>query len=125
MRRLLLTTAALVALTADNGFAADLPAKAPGYYKAPPAYFTWPGCYLGGNVGAASIRAKFTTTFDPSNHTGQPNIDRVDAAGTGSDRETSFTGGGQVGCNFQTGAFVLGVEGDFDALSTRQSISGT
>jgi opacity protein-like surface antigen len=74
MRKLLLTPV-FVALTADNSFAADLPAKAPGYYKATPAYFTWTGCYLGGNAGAASARAKFTTTFDPGTHLGPANSD--------------------------------------------------
>ena len=34
--------------------------------------------------------------------------------GTGSTNASNFLGGGQVGCNWQTGMLVLGLEGDFD-----------
>ena len=46
------------------------------------------------------------------------------AAGTvafARDNDSTFIGGGQVGCNYQTGAVVFGVEGDFDAQRWRDS----
>jgi outer membrane immunogenic protein len=125
MKQSLFAAVAALAFAGSSALAADLPTKAP-YYKAYPAYFSWSGCYIGGNVGGASARGSFTTTLDSGSHLSlQTNRDRVGAAGTGSDRDTSFIGGGQVGCNFQIGAFVLGAEGDFSGLSTRPIITGT
>ena len=42
----------LVAATAQNAIAADIPLKLP-YYKAlaPPSIFSWTGCYVGGSAG--------------------------------------------------------------------------
>jgi outer membrane immunogenic protein len=78
----------------QSAVAADLPAKAP-VYKAPPP-FSWTGCYLGGNVGALWLNDTWTDAASVStgNHT---------ALGIGV--------GGQVGCNYQAGAWVFGVEG--------------
>ena len=125
MKQMIVAAAAAFAFLGGSALAADLPAKAP-YYKAQSAYFSWTGCYVGGNVGGASARGRFTTALNTGTHLSiQTNVDRVGAAGTGSDRDTSITGGGQVGCNLQTGAFVLGAEGDFSGLSTHPSIRGT
>src|SRR5262249_16327503 len=89
-------TAALM-FAGSSALAADLPTKAP-FYKAPLGYFSWSGCYIGGNVGAAWARGSFTSTFDSGTHLSLPtNLGRVDAAGTGSDRATSFIGGGANG----------------------------
>ena len=71
----------------QSGLAADIPARAA--RVAPltaPAFapFAWTGCYIGGNVGYG---------FN-------------DADG--------FVGGGQLGCDLQTGAFVFGLEGMFN-----------
>src|SRR5262249_38595661 len=125
MTKILLGTTMFAGLlVAGAAQAADLPR--PVYKAAPPAYFTWTGCYIGGSVGGASARGRLTTSLDSCTHLGVPaNLDAVGAAGTGSDRDTSFIGGGQVGCNYQTGAFVLGVEGDFSGLSTRPTITRT
>jgi len=129
MKQSLFATVAAVVFTGGSALAADFPGTPPPVYSykaSPPAYFTWTGCYIGGNVGAASARGRFATTFDSGTHlSAQTNLDRVDAAGTGSHRATSLIGGGQVGCNVQAGAFVLGAEGDFSGLATRPSITGT
>ena len=37
------------------------------------------------------------------------------------DNDTTVIGGGQIGCNYQTGAIVFGVEGDVDAQRWRDS----
>jgi len=102
MRNLLLGTAMSLAMVAGAS-AADLPVytKAPAYAPA----WSWTGCYLGGQVGYAWGRdfdsEVRTTTGLPSNFTPA-------SAAT----PTGFKGGGYMGCNYQAGAFVFGVEGD-------------
>ncbi len=74
--------------------------------KAPPApVYNWSGCYVGANLGAGASGSNFTDTNDPGD-------------GNGSANNIGFAGGGQVGCNWQTGTLVLGLEGDFDSLRT-------
>jgi outer membrane immunogenic protein len=84
----------------QSAVAADLPARGP-VYKAPPApvAFSWTGCYIGGNVGGLWLNGDWT-----------------DAAGAGAGSQTAsgVTAGGQVGCNYQTGPWVFGVEGMFN-----------
>lgn len=97
--------AAILASTAlVSAQAADLPTSK-GAPAAPAVYapaFTWTGLYLGVNagVGWANSRDVFVTT--PSG--------AVTTLSASSD--AGFVGGGQVGYNFQTGAFVFGVETD-------------
>jgi len=126
MKQSLFAATAALVFAGGSALAADLPIRAPTYKAPPPAYFSWTGCYIGGNAGGASARGSFTTAVDSGTHLGaQTNLDRVSAAGTGSDRQSSFIGGGQIGCNGQAGLLVLGVEGDFSGLSTHPSITGT
>ncbi len=104
--------AALATALAISGpaMAADMPVKA-----APVApVWSWTGCYAGVNVGYFSAR------FKESNVTavGIPPVAPTNTAfadfnfsGDGA------SGGGQIGCNLQNGAFVFGVETDIDGLS--------
>ena len=101
-------------LLCGQALAADLPMPAPPP-RAPAAYipvappFSWTGIYIGGNAGAAWNRGSFS-----------------DAAGIGFTLPTNnavFTGGGQVGGNWQMGALVLGVEGQFDWLANQNNAS--
>ncbi len=113
-------------LFAGPALAADL--GKPPAYKAPPLapVFSWTGCYIGANAGGASSKSNFSTGIDPGTHLGVPaNLAAVSAAGTGSASDTGFIGGGQVGCNFQSGQFVIGVEGDFDYFGTESTLSGS
>ena len=92
--------------------AADMPMKAP----AGAAPYQWTGCYVGLNGGGGATSSNFTTTVDPAGtHLPTP-ADAAEVAndGTGSTNASNFLGGGQVGCNWQTGMLVLGLEGDFD-----------
>jgi len=101
MRKLLLSTVALAAIS-STALAADLPARpapvAPVYVPV----FTWSGLYVGLNAGvgwAGSNNLYINDSlFGPS------------SLSIGSD--AGFVGGGQIGYNFQTGAFVFGVETD-------------
>jgi outer membrane immunogenic protein len=80
-----------------------MPVKAPPV-RAPIAY-SWNGCYGGVNAGAAWTRIRHNLSVPG------------EADFSTSDRDTSFTGGGQLGCNWQIDpSWVVGVEGDFNYL---------
>jgi outer membrane immunogenic protein len=106
--------AAVSVMFAGAASAADMAVKArPAPIPAP--VFTWTGCYIGGNIGYAR--------GDVSSE-GIPNAAFVAAtpAGAASVRATSYvtnhpdgvTAGVGAGCNYQTAAFVIGVEGDIN-----------
>ena len=100
MRKALIAAITLTALGTGAAGAADLPVKAPPVY-APPA-FSWTGCYIGGNIGAAWSRSEWS--------------DSVFGLTWGGTSNARFIGGGQIGCNYQFNnpGLVIGVEGDFD-----------
>ena len=111
MRKLLLVTAALVAL-AGPATAADLPARP--VYKAPPApppvQFSWTGCSVGGHVGGLWARKDWSDrniSFVP----GQPNASFGQSLG-GHDAD-GWLGGVQAGCDYQLGSVVIGIQGDY------------
>jgi outer membrane immunogenic protein len=89
--------------------------------------FNWSGLYIGANGGGNWTDwnyRQFDTDVDVGNlFFGTTGIDsfrvpfRTPDFGTNSD--DSVTGGGQIGYNFQFGHWVVGVEGDFDGLSSR------
>jgi outer membrane immunogenic protein len=111
MKKQLLVGAALLAAMSGVATAADLsrPAPAPVYTKAPPPLplFSWTGFYLGGNLGAAWGQGNITDTFTGASFSGTSNA--------------VFTGGGQVGFNYQVSSVVFGVEGDFDWLANNNN----
>jgi outer membrane immunogenic protein len=99
MRKSFIVIAAL-AIASSAASAADLsiPFKAP---PAPAAAFSWTGCYLGGQVGIGSETDGFTSL--------------AGGVGLGSGNGANGYGavaGGQIGCNYQTGMLVVGIEGD-------------
>ena len=111
VRRILLSTAA-AAVMVGSAYAADLPRRAP-----PPAYvppipiFTWTGFYIGANVGGA---------FRPSSNDGFNDAvffgGAAPFAAGNTNNSARFIGGVQVGYNWQINNFVLGIEGDGQAL---------
>jgi len=74
--------------------------------------YNWGGCYVGLNAGAGAGGSSFTTAIAPGSHLGSADAELVDTAGNGSANATSFLGGGQAGCNWQSGTFVFGLEAD-------------
>jgi outer membrane immunogenic protein len=92
--------AALMASTAAVS-AADLPMKA-APYVAPAPIFSWTGCYVGVHGGAGVL---LDQGFQSSGGMLQllPVADRHGVGGLA---------GGQIGCNYQTGMLVLGIEGE-------------
>jgi outer membrane immunogenic protein len=89
--------------------AADLALKA----AEPPAY-EWTGCYAGLNLGGGSSGTNFSSAVGPGTHLLGADPAIVTGSGGGGANADGVLGGGQVGCNWQTGTFVLGLEGDFD-----------
>jgi outer membrane immunogenic protein len=106
--------------------AADLrmPVKAPPPVVAPA--FSWSGCYIGGFVGAAGTDRDPTFT-DQGNATFRAYSGGFVAGrqenphAWGVDLDTSFIGGGTLGCNWQApgSPFVFGVEGEGGYLSLK------
>ena len=91
MKKLLLATAAIVAMGVVSASAADLPRqtyKAPAYVPPAPVLYNWTGPYVGLSAGGSF--------------------------GSGSDAGIV---GGTAGYTFQTGPWVFGIEGDMNWLS--------
>jgi outer membrane immunogenic protein len=102
-------TAALLTSAATAALAADMALKAP-----QATVYQWSGCYVGANVGGGASGSNFGTAVDPGTHLlgGDPAI--VAGSGSGAHSEDGLLAGGQAGCNWQSGLFVAGLEGDFD-----------
>ena len=107
----------MLAISAVGASAADLAARP--YAKAPMApmaapYYDWSGFYIGVNLGGAASGGSVTT--DPSTIIGTGPRDANDLFKSG------VTGGVQAGYNWQVApSWVLGVEGDINALSSSRS----
>src|ERR1700723_1588148 len=112
---------AIVALTvvgAAAAQAADLPTRkeAPAPVFVPPP-FTWTGFYIGLNAGGIwPSGSRNASIFDPDSAFDGGFLTSSFPGGLGS-QSAGFIGGGQAGYNWQTGAFVLGVETDFDGTT--------
>lgn len=102
LRNLLLSTSLLSALVGSSAFAADMPTKAGAPLLSPAPAMTWTGFYVGLNAGYGWANTSVTGAAGSSNLTG-------------------FVGGGQIGYNWQVGALVLGLEGDFQGTGQTNS----
>jgi outer membrane immunogenic protein len=99
--------------------AADLPTKAP----ATPSVYTWGGCYVGVNIGGGGAGSDFNSAVGNGTHLQPADAALVSSSGTGSANDTGFLGGGQTGCNWQSGSLVYGIEGDLDYFHSQPSFS--
>ena len=107
MKRLLLTSAAAVALVAYAAGvqAADMAVKAPPPVYMPPP-FNWTGFYVGGNIGVGAVTGTINDAFFNTHSVGG---------------NADFIGGGQIGYNWQFSPnVVFGVEWFFDGISGNQ-----
>jgi outer membrane immunogenic protein len=115
-KKILLSSVCVTAMCA-SALAADLtPRPAPAYH-APPSVlapqFSWTGCYVGGNAGwGHATRTWSGTATTPSTV--------FLSKGTSGD---GFVGGGQLGCDYQAGNWVFGIEGMFDGSTINYSSS--
>jgi outer membrane immunogenic protein len=97
MKKILLSSVALLGL-ATGAMAADLPSRrAPAPIIAAVPVFTWTGFYVGVNAG-------YGWNANDSITVGGVRFDLDDEGG--------FVGGAQAGYNYQIGSFVVGLEGD-------------
>jgi outer membrane immunogenic protein len=101
MKKLLLAGLAVTALYGGSATAADLARPLPPVYAPPPviAYFTWTGCYVGGNVGGIWANTDWNDTV---------------FGDLGKNTTSGVLGGAQAGCNYQVGGWVFGIQGDYD-----------
>ena len=104
----LLASASLLALSSVTVLAADFPMKAP--MAAPAPVFSWTGCYVGGHVGAGTSQDLFSG--DNSFFTSGDDVDLFRGANTNSGTGKGGLAGGQLGCNYQDGNAVFGLEGE-------------
>jgi outer membrane immunogenic protein len=112
MRRVIgLVTAAASIVVAGAGIAsaADLAVKA---RPMPVAAYSWTGCYVGGNIGGKSART--SGGVDVAAATGPGGAFGAFSTPLNSNDASTFIGGGQIGCNWQSGNWVFGIEGDAD-----------
>jgi outer membrane immunogenic protein len=117
MRRNFLASTALTAsgtLVTGAVFAADMAVKAPP--RPAPIPFSWTGCYIGGNAGGAWTQSDDSLTTAPFF-----SVVTVESSG----HATSFTGGGQLGCNWQFNpSWVAGLEGDINYIHASRTQHG-
>ncbi len=105
MMKLLLGVAALT-VVATPMLAADMRVRQPLYKTPPPvSSFIWTGCYLGGNVGGGWAEKRVSDVNGTFGLVG---------GDLGSHTASGGAGGGQIGCDYQAGAWVLGLQGLFD-----------
>src|SRR5260370_13718140 len=115
MRKFLLAAAFVTASISGPALAADLARPAPVYRPAPVpyvAFYTWTGCYVGGNGGGFWARRDWS----------DPVFGRGDF---GNQTASGGLGGVQAGCNYQVARWVLGVHGDWDWASATSSNANT
>jgi len=107
--RLFAATVSFAALS-TAAVAADMPLKA-----SPPApVYQWTGCYIGLNGGAGASSSNFNANVGSGTYLTGTDPATASTDGSGSANDTRAIGGGQLGCNWQTGTLVVGLEGDFD-----------
>jgi outer membrane immunogenic protein len=123
MKNLALALAAL-GLGTVAASAADMPGR---YAKAPVAaapVANWTGCYIGVNAGYSWGDGSSSLALQPSVGAfgaAAPAAAAFDGRYTGS--PSGALGGGQVGCNYQSGMFVVGIEADIDYLGASKTAS--
>ncbi|MDP4026082.1 porin family protein [Methylobacterium sp. NEAU 140] len=127
MSRIVTSLAAFTALTAAAA-AADLPRRAPPPVFTPVPVFTWTGAYFGINAGYITTTKDtvFTAGVLPANN-GVINGNRPAALPLPQD---GFTGGGQIGYNYQLtpgAGVVVGLEADaaYTDLNRSRGFIGT
>src|SRR6266567_1602532 len=104
MKNIVFAGLAIAAVAATPVFAADMPIKAPP--RPVVAAYSWTGCYVGSTLGGKWGQSKHISQESESNVRRGSDItgDPIHIAG--------YLSGGEVGCQYQAGNFVFGVEAD-------------
>jgi len=114
VRNLALATALVFLAAGRIAGAADLPVKAP-VLNAAPVPYSWTGCFVGAAAGGGFGRTEHISGTAPT--IGQSITNPFDVSGG--------VAGLTYGCNWQTGSWVLGTEGDFSWTDVRGSVNNT
>jgi len=121
-----LASLALIAFFGGAANAADiLPGPMPQAMPGPMPY-TWSGFYIGGNAGGAwgDISNSLRVSNGNPGYFNPAAIAGVDASGSFGADSDGFTGGGQIGYNFQPSNWVWGIEADIQSLDLSGSHGG-
>jgi len=94
--------------------AADMAVKA---RPMPVPVYSWTGCYIGISAGAKGVQTRDTAYYPAFANA------PVSSLNLGELEDITWIGGGQVGCNYQTGNWVFGIEGD--AHAQKWAVSST
>ena len=116
MKKFLLGSVALAALgIGASANAADMAVRR----VAPAPAFSWTGCHLGGLVGYewSGSSNGYTTTGASTTISATPVPVFAGQPVFVSFPLNGFNGGGYAGCDYQFGAFVVGVEGDWSVVN--------
>jgi len=108
VKNILLGGLALAALFSGSAIAADMPVKARPVVET----FSWTGCYLGSLVGGKWSRHNATSTGNINGVNGGPTVTNVPLTNT-YERADGYLSGAELGCNYQFGNAVVGIEGDW------------
>lgn len=102
MKRISFVVAAAAAVLATPVIAADMPVKAPRAPVMVPAS-TWTGCFVGAHIGGQWSKMNSSEGYPLPGLAASRDI-----------KDTSFIGGGQVGCDYQFAntPWVIGIDGD-------------
>jgi len=101
MKKIVLAATA-IAVSVVSASAADMAVKARPMAAA--VAYSWTGCYVGANIGGKSARTG-DSVFIPA-ATGPGGTSPAGSVDLGNTDSSSFIGGGQIGCNWQTGSVV-------------------
>lgn len=121
-RKFLAASTALCALVVGSAVAADAPMARqapPPAYMPPAPIFSWTGFYAGLNAGGAfgNGNAVTYTSVAPSPFVG--------SFSTVAARRNGFTGGGQLGFNWQMNSLVWGLEADINYRQSNRGLNNT
>ncbi len=112
MKKLVAVCAAFYALALPAA-AADLGVSELGTYPLPRPIYTWTGCRIGVNIGGGSARTTWVDTAGTLTGAGGGYLGDHTASGV--------IGGGQLGCDYQVGRFVFGIQGLYDLTGMKAS----
>jgi outer membrane immunogenic protein len=125
MKRILIAAAGLIALT-GSALAADMAPRT--YTKAPPPIvapiYSWTGFYVGGFFGGAWGDRKASVSDPCAVGTLCTTVGTYNAVTPAlMDLSASYTGGANAGYNWQTGAWVYGLEAEVGYLNARGALN--
>lgn len=113
----------ILAFGAASASAADMAVKARPIAVDPS--YNWTGFYVGGNVGYAWGRSRSDTYLDPTSDWANEGVafrNNFVALANQSYNPQGVVGGLQAGYNWQSGAWVFGVEADVNAADVKRTI---